>query len=228
VRGEKSAKSVKGAKSLKGEKGVKYYPVFLDVRGARCVVVGGGPVAARKAKALAEAGAQVVAVAPAFAVEFESLPNVQRLTAPYNATVPAGARVVVAATDDPSVNAAVSRDARAAGVLVNVVDQPELGDFIAPATVDRGDLVVAVSTGGASPALAARLRRELEAAYPADYAAFTDLLRTMRAEVQATVADAVRRRALLTQLAEPAFFALFAAEGREQTIERMRRLVAAG
>ena len=204
----------------------RYYPVFLDIRGARCVVVGGGGVAARKAEALLAAGARVTAVAPEFGADFDALPAAERLTGPYNASVLAGARVVIAATDDAAVNEAVSRDARAAGCLVNVVDRPALGDFIVPATVDRGDLVLAVSTSGASPALAARVRRDLEAAYPAAYAEFVALLRRARWAVQAMIADEAWRKALLTRLAGAEFQALFASEGAEATWARIVRLIA--
>ena len=203
-----------------------YYPVFLNVTDAPCVVVGGGDVAARKARSLAEAGARVTAVALEFCPEFEALETVKCLVRPYEPSVLAGARVVVAATDDAALNESVSRDARAAEALVNVVDTPALADFIVPATVVRGGLVLAISTGGACPALAARVRRELEEAYPDVYAEFVALLRTVRGEVLEAVDSAATRRAILARLAGHEFLASLAADGPRTTLRRMRRFIA--
>jgi len=235
-----------------------YYPIFLNLTDAPCVVVGGGEVAARKARGLAEAGARVTAVAPEFRPEFDGLEAVERLVQAYEPSVLAGARVVIAATDDARLNESVSRDARAVGALVNVVDAPAplagvgvpvlatppcervvpgqrnrqrgrapaLADFIVPATVVRGGLVLAVSTGGACPALAARVRRELEEAYPETYAEFLALLGAVRSEVLATVDSAATRRAILARLAGHEFLASFMADGPRATLRRMRRFIA--
>ena len=202
-----------------------YYPIFLDLSGAHCVVVGGGEVAARKARGLAETGARVTAVAPDFCSQFDALAGVDRLRRPYEASVLAGARVVIAATDDMATNDTVRRDAHAAGALVNVVDQPARCDFIVPATVVQGDLVLAVSTGGASPALAARVRRELEDAYPQVYAEFVALLREVREEVLGTVDTPARRKTIFARLAGHEFLASLVAEGPTTTLKRMRQFI---
>ena len=133
---------------------------------------------------------------------------------------------MIAATDDAALNAEVSRAARAVGALVNVVDAPRQGDFIVPAVVLRGDLTLAVSTGGACPALAARIRRDLERAYPPLYGEFVDLLREVRREVLGAVPEAARRRAILERLAGPEFLAALAAEGARSARRRMRRFIA--
>ena len=203
-----------------------YFPIFLTIEDSRCVVVGGGEVAARKAGALLAAGARVTAVAPAFCTRFDALDAVERLSQTYDAAVLEGARIVIAATDDPDVNEAVSRDARAAGALVNVVDEPALCDFIVPATVSRGDLTLSVSTGGACPALSARIRRELEDAYPEAYADFLDLLREIREEMRGIVDDVHQRGAMLKRLAGYEFLASFVEDGPEVTRRRMRRFLA--
>jgi precorrin-2 dehydrogenase/sirohydrochlorin ferrochelatase len=161
------------------------YPVFLDLAGRPALVVGGGAVALRKARALAEAGARVRVVAPSLRPEFAADGRFECVAAPYDRRHLEGARVVVAATDDEATNARVAADGRAAGALVNVVDRPALCDFIVPAQVRRGDLRVAISTGGASPMLARRLRERLEREFGPEYGTYLAVMREMRAEVLA-------------------------------------------
>jgi precorrin-2 dehydrogenase / sirohydrochlorin ferrochelatase len=137
------------------------YPVFLDLKDRRCVLVGGGRVSLRKARRLAGSGARVVVVAP------EVLPELREVAAEvhqreYRSGDLTGAALAFAAADDRAVNAAVAEEARRLGVPVNVADEPEEGDFAVPAVLRRGELQVAVSTGGASPVLARRIREELE------------------------------------------------------------------
>lgn len=137
------------------------YPIVLEGSSISALVVGGGSVAARKVRALLEAGANVHVVAPAIGDDIEKLAatsHLLRITrSSYAAEYLGGAALVVAATDDANVNAAVAADARAAGRFVNVVDHPELGDFITPAVHRCGDLVIAVAAGGV-PNAAARIR----------------------------------------------------------------------
>jgi len=143
------------------------FPVNLKLAGRRALVVGGGAVARRKAAALGRAGAEVVAVAPAFGRSFPAARLVRRS---FRATDVAGAFVVVAATDDARVNRAVHAACVRRRVPVNVVDVPELCTFTVPATLRRGALTIAISTNGAVPALAKAIRRELERLYPARFA----------------------------------------------------------
>jgi len=137
-----------------------FYPVSLDVADRACLVVGGGPVAARKARALVECGAAVTVVAPSLSEEMESLEPVLRAVErrPYGAGDASTFRLVVTATGKPDVDGAVSADAEAAGVWVNSADDPARCSFILPAVHREGAVTVAVSTGGLSPALAAWLR----------------------------------------------------------------------
>lgn len=144
---------------------MKYYPVFLDLKGRRCVVVGGGPVAEGKVQGLREAGARVVVISPTATdplARWAREGEVEWLARPYRRGDLEGAFLAIAATDDPETNRAVAEEAFARGVLVNVVDTPDLCLFIAPAVVRRGPVTVAVSTGGLSPALARRIRRSME------------------------------------------------------------------
>ena len=149
------------------------YPVVLtDLAGARCLVVGGGAVAERKVRGLLDAGARPVIVSPRLAPALAALHAAGRVDHHARAFAEddvSGAVIVFAATDDPVVNAAVAASARVRGILVNVADQPELGSFHTTGTVRRDDLLLAVSTGGTSPALAGRLRAELAEGYGPEY-----------------------------------------------------------
>jgi siroheme synthase-like protein len=156
--------------------------------GRRCLVVGGGPVAERKVAGLLEAGARLTVVSPAVTARLADWARAERIRLigrEYAASDLVGHSVVFVATDDGRVNADVARDARAAGVLVNAADDPAHCDFILPAVLRRGELTVAVSTGGASPALARTVRDELDAYLDReDYAALArvaaDARRTLR------------------------------------------------
>ncbi len=143
--------------------------MFLDLDGKRCVVVGGGEVADRKARKLLQARAKVVVISPEVEPELESVAAEVRLR-PYREGDLQGAFLAFAATDRREVNATVAKEARERGIPVNVADKPSEGDFALPSTLRRGQLQVAVSTGGASPALARRIRRELEGAFGSEWA----------------------------------------------------------
>jgi len=162
---------------------VKYYPVFLDIRDKRCVVVGGGDVAARKVRRLVGCGAQVVVVSPQLNDELIALKaenSIEHIADRYHLRHIEGAILVIGATNDDAVNASVSQDARALGIKVNIVDDPQKCDFILPSIVERGDLVIAVGTGGKSPALARHLREELESRYGAEYEILLKILGKLR------------------------------------------------
>lgn len=171
---------------------VQTYPICLvGLESRRAVVIGGGRVAARKAQALLEAGAPTRCISPEFCHEFRALedhPGLEMITRTYRPGDLAGAFIVIAATDDPQVNQAVWRDALQQGCLVNVVDDPQHSNFILPAVVQRGELKVAVTTGGASPALARRLRERLEGLFGPEYAELARLLAELRPELQARFA----------------------------------------
>ena len=181
-------------------------PVVLRLGGRRVLVVGGGQVAARRAAGLLAAGARVVAVSPAFSPGFARLGpagGVRRVRRAYRAGDMAGASLVVAATDDPRVNARVRADARRAGVWVNVADDPARSDFIVPAVVRRGGFLLALSSGGASPALMGELRRELDRLVPDDVGALVASLAKARDRIRRRLADPAERRNALRRLLAP-------------------------
>ena len=202
------------------------YPIVLNLFGRRALVVGGGEVALRKARALADAGAEVRVVAPKLLPAFAEDGRFECLAARYEKQHLEGALVAVAATDDEAVNRRVAEDARAAGVLVNVVDRPELCDFIVPAQVRRGGLVVAVSTGGAAPSLARRLRERLEKEFGPEYATYLAVLREVREDLKKRNIPADLRRCIFERLAEDDIVA--AARGGADTLRQAVAKVVAG
>lgn len=161
------------------------YPVNLVVAGRACLVVGGGAVAARKAAGLAAAGARVHVVAPQVGDAVRALADVTWDERPYRAREAAAYRLVIAATDDPTVNRAVHADADAAGVWVNVADDPAHCSFILPSVLRRGPLSVAVSTSGRSPAVARWLAARLGEEIGPEYEVLLELVGSARAELQA-------------------------------------------
>ena len=161
------------------------FPVTLAVAGKRCLVVGGGRVAAAKVRQLAACGALVHVVAPTVDPSIAAEAEVAIERRPYDPADIAGHRLVFAATSDPAVNRAVHDDAEAAGVWVNSADDPANCTFMLPAVARRGPLSVAVSTGGRSPALASWLRRRYEAELGPEYEILADILSSERAALRA-------------------------------------------
>jgi precorrin-2 dehydrogenase/sirohydrochlorin ferrochelatase len=167
-------------------KALKYYPVFLDIADKKCAVVGGGEVAARKVKRLLECGAKVSVVSPQLNAELAALKDADRIShiaCEYSREFISGAALAIGATDDEQTNLAISQDAREKGIAVNIVDDPKKCDFILPSIVERGELVIAISTGGNSPALARHLREELETRYGAEYEIFLRILGNLRLQM---------------------------------------------
>jgi uroporphyrin-III C-methyltransferase/precorrin-2 dehydrogenase/sirohydrochlorin ferrochelatase len=164
-----------------------YLPIALNIENRRCLVVGGGAVAERKLHALLEAGAKVSVVAPDLVAGLEALIDLGRIDVvrrPFEPGDVEGAFVVVAATDDPEANAAVAAAARARGILVNAADDPANCDFVTPAVVRRGDVQIAITTGGRSPALARHLRERLERQVPPEYGLLAEALGQVRDDLQ--------------------------------------------
>lgn len=205
----------------------RMYPLWLRVADRWCVVVGGGQVAARKAAALVDCGARVRMVSPDFLPELQHRDDLQRVPEPFQPHHLDGALLVIAATDDPRVNAAVARHARRLGVLVNVVDEPDLCDFIVPAVVSRGDLTLAVCTHGASPTLARRLKDELADRYDQAYGQLAALLAEVRPMVHARFQDPARRRQVFDALSDPGWLDRLRTDGFEAVEQAMRQWIQA-
>ncbi len=155
----------------------------MDIRNRPCLVVGAGSVGARKAVSLAGCGARVRVVTqnPPFSGErFENHENICIEIRKYDRADVCGMHLVFAATDSRELNLEIKKDAENLNILCNIADAPDLSDFIVPASVDRGDLVIAVSTSGSSPALARAVRQELEKQFGPEYAVFLTMMGSLR------------------------------------------------
>jgi precorrin-2 dehydrogenase/sirohydrochlorin ferrochelatase len=164
-----------------------YYPLLLNIRGKKCLVVGGGEVALRKAQMLLEHGAAVEIVSPSFCPELDALVKdgaIRAAERAYKTEDLNNALLVVAATDDVKINKKIAAEAGRKGILINVVDEPDISDFIVPSYFRHGDIIVAVSTSGKSPALARKIRSELETDLKAEYAQLAVIASEVRRELK--------------------------------------------
>ena len=184
---------------------MRYYPIYFNLQGRSAVVVGGGAVAERKVTALLEAEARVTVVSPELTSQLKALAGAGRLTwiaRAYQHGDLAGAVLAISATNDAVVNEQVWGEATTRAILINVVDDPQHLNFITPAVVRRGDLAVAISTGGKAPALAARLRQQLEQVIGDEYGQFVELAGELRDSLSARHPDSQRRKELWNQLVD--------------------------
>jgi len=203
----------------------KYYPIFLNIVGKKCVVIGGGSVAWRKVCSLMEAGAMVTVVSPEFCSELEKETGIEKIRQKYSEELLGGAVIVVASTDDQEVNKKVYYDAVNRGIPVNVVDKPEYCSFIVPSSFTRGDLCISISTGGASPALASNIRAYLEKQFGDEYEKFVKLLSEMRRKVISEIEDESIRRAILQRIAGLDFLEIIRKDGISEAKRKMLALI---
>jgi precorrin-2 dehydrogenase/sirohydrochlorin ferrochelatase len=162
---------------------MRYYPIYLDIRGRPCLVVGGGGVGTRKVKGLLDCGARVTLISTEASEELCALADAGAITWHRRRYDPAdlqGVFLVIGATDDEALNRRLSADAEARRLLCNIADRPAACNFILPSVVHRGDLILAVSTSGRSPAFAKHLRRRLEGEFGEEYAAMLRLMGAVR------------------------------------------------
>ena len=175
-----------------------YYPIFIDVENRDVVIVGGGTVCARKAETMLRYGANVTVVSPKFTEEIEKWAKEGRVRIKRKAYDDAdleGASMVIASTDDESVNSRVAADSRRRRIPVNVVDVTPLCEFIVPAIVESGSIQIAVSTGGKSPAVARTLKEDLQRLVGSEYAEINDLLGSLRDDAKRVLpTDTDRKR----------------------------------
>ncbi len=166
---------------------MSYYPVFVEMTGRRCVVIGGGAVGERKIEGLLQNGADVTVISPDLTERLGTLARegaIRHVPRPYQCGDLIGCEVAFAATDDPALNATIYKDAREQKVWLNAADDATHCDFILPAVLRRGDLTMAVSTGGASPAAARAIRDELGKCLTANFAELVRIASEARRELQ--------------------------------------------
>ena len=188
------------------------YPIMLILKGHQTVVIGSGQVALRKAKSLVQAGAIVTMVTPE-APGARDIDNVKIIRDCYQPKYLEGAKLVYACTDDPELNVQIAADARDIGALVNCADQPDDCDFFVPAVGSTGDVTIAIGTGGASPALAGRLKECIAAALPERVGEFAAALLEIRGQVKSCISDIDRRGEILKKLSSDAGYQAFLTGG---------------
>jgi precorrin-2 dehydrogenase / sirohydrochlorin ferrochelatase len=162
---------------------MRYYPIYLDIKDRNCLVVGGGSVGTRKVETLLECGAKVTVVsidAAETLKKFSDRSVIQLKERAFQSADLDNMFLVIGATDNEALNFEIYAVARRRGVLCNIADRPEACDFILPSIVNRGDLIIAISTSGKSPAFAKKLRKQLETQFGNEYAEFLDLMGAIR------------------------------------------------
>jgi siroheme synthase-like protein len=200
-----------------------FFPIMLDVSGRKCVVVGAGKIAAGKIAGLLSYGAQIVVVAPRAVREIKARAQRGELTwhsREFSSKDVKGALLAIAATNSAEVNAAVFRACRRQRVFCNSVDDPEHCDFYYPAVVRRGPLQIAISTNGYSPALASRLRKQLEKQFGREWSAWVEHLGESRREILDQNLSMETRRSQLMKLASPQGLRAFTARRERSKIAR--------
>ncbi len=200
----------------------KYFPVFLDLEGTECLVVGAGDIATGKAAQLLKYGASLTIVAPEATEqvrEWASQGRVRYHAREFRESDLDGKVLVVGSTDRPDVNRSVFEAARRRGILANIVDVPELCSFIYGAVVERGDLQIAISTSGRSPAYAAHLRRELEQQFGEEYALYVDILGQVRRAVREAIPDLEEQKRVYSRILEMGLLSLIRAGRSDEALK---------
>jgi len=202
---------------------VTYYPVFLNLKGKKAVIVGGGRVAERKVLVLLRAGADVTVVSPSLTgrlLKEQAKKTIRHVPRGFRRDDLKGAFLAIAATDSPEINRQVAQRAPA---LVNVVDVPLECNFIAPSIIKRGDLTVAISTGGISPALAKTVRKELEMIYGPEFSGYLKFLKGIRVKALEEISHKGRRERFLKSLASQKTLDILRSKGLDEVKKTVLR-----
>ncbi len=205
-----------------------FYPVYLNLKDKRVLVVGGGEVAGRKVESLLESEASVVVISPDVTQHLAALADRNQIEwrkRKYTKGDCAGAALVFSATNDPEISRAVYAEATERGIFVNTADQPALCSFIMPAVVRRGDIGIAISTSGTSPALAARLRRKISRVIGPEYAQFSQLMVRARGEIRSRVASERERKELHYRIIDSDIIKLLRSNDREAAERRLHEMI---
>ena len=207
---------------------MSYYPANIDVKNRKCLIIGGGEIAFRKAIQLSACGAKIIVVSPKFYGDFKSVKGVTLIKRRFNPKDLRGAFLVIAATDDSEINAKVSAACFAKNILVNVVDKTSLCNFTAPSIIRRGKLMVTISTDGASPAFSKELRLELQKFYPNDFGRFLIALSQIRSQVLKNVENPQKRRKILKAIGSKMMLEILRKKGATSSIKIAKSIVRKG
>ncbi|MBI4436192.1 MAG: bifunctional precorrin-2 dehydrogenase/sirohydrochlorin ferrochelatase [Candidatus Omnitrophica bacterium] len=208
-----------------------YYPVNLDVREKRCLVVGGGEVAYRKVKGLLRAGALLTVVAPQLGEKLKRLGKAGRirvLQVRFKERHLKNHFLIIVATDDPTTNSFIGKLCQKKNLLVNVVDQPEDCTFTVPSLFKRGPLTIAISTNGSSPALSKKIRKDLEKKYGKEFGEFLDLMAEMRKEVIRRIPSSRNRKRRFEKVISSNVLTLLQKGKRPEAKKRIREILYGG
>ena len=210
---------------------MQYYPVNLNVKNRNCLVVGGGRVGTRKVRTLLECGARVTVISPKATPELEQLAGqgqIQWHTRDYRASDLDDAFMVIGATDDQRLNRNIHQDAEMAQRLCNIADQPDLCNFILPAIMRQGDLMISVSTAGKSPAFAKYLRQQLEKQYGPEYGALLHLMGAIRKRLLAEEHAPEAHKTLFEQLIGGGLLEMIRSDDRNNINSLLTRVLGPG
>ena len=204
------------------------YPINLDIKKRKCVVIGGGEVALRKVNSLLHCRAKVVVISPEVHPELQQLAKSKQIQInkrTYQAEVLKDAFLVIGATNDNKINRRIADDAKKRNMLVNIVDVPELCNFQVPASIRRGTLMLTVSTNGKAPALTKYLRKQLEEQFGLEYAEYLELLGEWRKELRKLVLNGKHREQILTAIVESDILYLLKRGLRKEAEQRIRQII---
>ncbi|WP_347491082.1 bifunctional precorrin-2 dehydrogenase/sirohydrochlorin ferrochelatase [Desulfoscipio sp. XC116] len=206
---------------------MELYPIFLNLKDKKCLVVGGGKVAERKVSALARCGAQIHVISPQLTAELQNMVEcglIKHRHGYYETSDLADAFLVISATNNEAANHTVANDCMQRNIMVNVVDDPPRCNFFVPSVVHRGSLKLAVSTGGSSPRLARMIRQKLEQEFGTAFTEFTNFLGAIRRQVREQVTNTAKREQILKDLVDETTFAMVAQGDLERAKERVNNV----
>lgn len=198
---------------------IVYYPAFINLCGKKCIVIGGGKVAERKILSLIRSGAKVKVISPVITdtiEKYKTKKQIEHIKRKYRKGDLKNAFLVIAATSDKETNKKVSDEA---DCLVNAVDMPEMANFIVPSVINRGMMTIAISTSGASPAIAKAVRKEMEMLYNKDFGKFLAFLKKLRARAIKEISDKKTRERLFKNLASKEVIKTLREKGFEKAKE---------
>ena len=204
-----------------------FYPIFLDLKEKNCVVIGGGKVAERKVLSLIDTGAKVLVISPVFSPVLKSLAEkgrIDHLARKYMKGDLQDAFLAISATNNKKINESVSEEAGEKKIFLNIVDIPKLCDFFVPSVVRQGELLIAISTSGKSPALAKKIRKELEEVFGWEYSVFLELLGAIRLRLLTKSHDKTYNKRLFTEIVSSDLLE-FIREGEVNEVDRILKEV---